>query len=474
MFARVLLMAVVVGVGTASASAANERAGTLPLEECVRMALREHPQLHAAAAMVDGSRQRVRQAASGFLPQVAGEYAVNRQSSTLGAIIGVPPLGSITSAPGIDDQTLLFNFQRGMLSLSQLLFDFGKTLNATRAATADVDSAQSERQALEQRVALNVKRAYFDLIAARRLLEVAEGNEANTREHLAEAMDRLGIGLGTSFDVRKQSVQVANAELATLTARNNVALGRENLRHAMGLRQPIAFEADDTALDYVRVVLDEPSAIRAAEARRPELQRVYALERAQQERIAALKKDYLPVIGGNARYAGSGSDGPEQESWFIGGSARLTIFNGGQTAAKVAEARADLLRLEGEKEAARQLVEFEVRHSLLNLTRAGDALRVSATAAEEATASLALARHRYSAGLGNVLELTDAQNEVANAQANHVRLLADYRIALADLEHATATQLVRNQGEAAANEPADDLAGSADPRALTGRPAPAR
>jgi outer membrane protein TolC len=294
---------------------------------------------------------------------------------------------------------------------------------------------------------LNVKAAYYDVIAARRFLVVAEETEAQTRRQLEEARSRYEVGTAPRFDVTQQEVQVADAELARLTARNAVALSRENLRDAMGLTEPILFEPDDRSLDYTLITLDDDAAMERAFANRPELIDVQARIDAQRRAIAALKADHLPVVNGLGSYEWTGDERPEDESWVIGANIRLSIFNGGRTTAEIGEQRAGLHRLEGQERNTRQAVRLEVRQALLDLREAEDSIRVAEKQVDQARESLEIAEGRYSAGVGNVLEVSDAQVGLFRARANHVRALADYWISVARLERALGARLEPAGGE---------------------------
>jgi outer membrane protein len=427
---RIMHIAILAVVLTAATSAAEELTGVVSVEECLRVALGNRPELAAADAQIEAARQRLRIASSRFLPEIGASYGFARQQQTLGSLVGAPSANQQTG------QASRFNFQRGRFALNQLVFNFGKTVNETREATARRESTQADRETVAQDVALNVRSAYYTLIAARRLLVVAEDTEAQTRRQLEESRSRYEVGAAPRFDVTQQEVQVANAELLRLTASNQVALGRENLRDTMGLSQPILFEPDDGTLDYRAVGVEEDKAVQEAYARRPELQAIVSLKRAQREQIAALKKDYLPSVDGTANYDWTGSDAPEDESWLVGANVRLLIFNGGRTGAQVGESRAELLRLEADERTTRQRVMLEVRQSVLDLRVAEKSIGVTAKAVEQASESLAIAEGRYSAGVGNILEVSDAQVGRARARADHVQALADYWIAVAEIERA--------------------------------------
>lgn len=452
---------------TVSASDAHELNGTVSLERCLDVALEEHPGIAQAAAVVAVAHQRVRQVSSGFLPQVRGNYSFTRQEQSTSSLIGGPTGGAATGVciGGLNDRALCtrdancpggrcrirrevsastgrkFNFQRTGFSFSQLVFDFGKRLYETRAAMADRDSAEAGREGVERDVVREVKTAYYDLIAARRLLLVAEETVEQTRRQLDEARSRHEVGSAPRFDVTRQEVQVADAELARLTALNDVARARENLRDAMGLSDPIGFQPDDRTLDYSRLDVDESTAIQRAYEQRPEVRDVRARMRAQKHLIASIARDYLPAVNGTGAYNWTGEDMPENESWAVGANIVLSIFNGGRTTAEVQEARAELVRLEAEERHVRQQVTLEIRRGFLDLREAEDSIRVSEKQVEQARENLEIAEGRYTTGVGNIIELTDAQVNLSRARANYVRTLADYWVSVADLERAIGEHL---------------------------------
>jgi len=241
MFVRLLaflaLTLIVVGTGRS-----EDLAGTLSVEQCVEVALREHPALHAADADVKAAQFRVAQAQSPLLPRADARYSPSRRQRTLSALIEGP-------STDVTSKENTFTYQAGSFAINQLLFDFGKTYHGWRAALADVESVQAERERTAQTVILGVKRWYYGLIAARRLLEVAQESQARANQHLDAARSRYRAELAPRYDVTRQEVQVANAELAALTARKNLALARESLRNAMGLAGAIALEPNDRELE---------------------------------------------------------------------------------------------------------------------------------------------------------------------------------------------------------------------------------
>jgi outer membrane protein len=398
------------------------------LDECVQIALERHPTLHAAGATVQAASQQVWQAASGYLPQIGASYEANRRSTTAtvqtGADLG--QVGNITQT---------YNFYSTGVSFNQVLFDFGKTLALIRAAQETRRSVEANYVTQRAVIILGVKQSYYNVLAARRLMVVADETVRQTQKQLELAQGRFDVGLAPRFDVTRAEVQVANAELNQVTARNNLEVARVTLRNAMGLTGPHDFEVVDN-LDERQVQLEENQALDLAYANRPELQSLDAQRASQEQQINSLQRDYLPSIGSGGAYYWSGTEYPLQSNWNVGASVTLSVFNGGLTTAQIGQARANLMELEYTEESTRQNIALSVRQTLLNVRQASESIRVSQKGLQSARESLALAEGRYGTGAGNIIELTDAQTSLTSAEASLVQSLANYQISIATLERA--------------------------------------
>ncbi len=406
------------------------------LAQCIQIALEHHPDLKAAAAVVDAGHARTWQAISGALPQVTADYSANRRHSSVSSRTG-GPIGPGGQA-GTQSQT--FNFYSTGVNLTQILFDFGQSLDAIRAARATERSLEADASTTRETVVFDLKQAYFTLLTARRLLGVADENVLQDQKHLDLAQARLDVGVATRFDVTQAQVQLANAELAQVTARNNVAVATETLRNTLGLEGPLDFDIVDT-LDVHDVRLEEDKALGLAYDHRPELMSQRLQEESVSEQIAALQKNYLPSISGDAGYLFSGDDYPLQSSWNIGANVNLSIFNGGLTTAQIGEARATLSNLKYKEQSLRQQIALQVRQAVLNLALAHESIRVSEKGLQQARENVELAEGRYKTGVGNIIELTDAQTALTVAAGANVQTLSNYKTAVAALEQATAQPL---------------------------------
>ena len=60
---------------------------------------------------------------------------------------------------------------------------------------------------------------------------------------------------------------------------------------------------------------------------------------------------------------------------------------------------------------------------------ARDRIGATQVVIDQATEALRLSQERYRAGLGTALEITDAEQTLANARSSHVQAEFDYRVA---------------------------------------------
>ncbi len=435
------VLSAVLGVVLVAGPSAT-RAEDLPkktLAECIAVAVASHPDLKASSAAADAGHQRTWQAISSALPQVSANYNADRRHTTTSARTGT------ASGSGGGDHEQTFNFYSTGVNLSQILFDFGQSLDAIRSARATEQSLRADEATQRETVLFGVKQAYYALLTAKRLLIVADENVAQNQKHLDSAKGRFDVGLATKFDVTQAQVQLATAELSALTAKNNVAVARETLRNALGLETPLDFDVVDT-FDAHAVRIDEPKALELAYAKRPELRSQQLQQESLEHRIAALQKDYLPNVSGDASYTWSGSQYPLQDSWNLGAAVNWSVFNGGLTTSQIGEARANLSSLKYKEQSLRQQISLQVRQAVLNLGQAIESIRVSEKGVDQAHENLAIAEGRYGAGVGNIIELTDAQASLTTAEGNHVQTLSNYKTAIAALEQATAESFGEDSG----------------------------
>jgi outer membrane protein len=415
-----------------SSVAADDRAAgpVMTLAQAVDKALGNQPNLRIARANTEAAQGRVEQARAPGLPQVTATGAYQR---TTGNFAPRPGATTVTQTPPWSSTTYdFFNFG---ITASQLIYDFGQTPGRRRAAEANREATRASEKLTELQVVANVHRAYYETLAQQELVKVARDAVANQEKHLAQVQGLVGAGLRPDIDLARVRTDLANARVQLITAENGVALGRAQLDQAMGVPGASSAAGGYSLVDAPQVPVpgeagSTDALVRSALATRPELVSLHRARQAQEASIKGLRGSYAPALGATAgaTEAGTGLD-RLVPNWMVGATLTWPLLQGGLTQGQLREAHAVLSGLDAQAEAGRLQVRVEVEQSQLAVRAA----QASGVAAAEALAGaqelLRLAEGRYSAGLGNVIELGDAQLASTNAAAQAVQ--ARYNLATA-------------------------------------------
>jgi outer membrane protein len=398
----------------------------LSIEECIAIALEAQPAIQATLYDYAAARARVREAFSPLLPQLAGSASATRSSSstttlTTGRVIAV----QVNRQPA---DTLLAQVQ-----LSQLLFDFGKTLAATQVTRklAEVSAEGVELQ--RQLIALTVKEAYTNILLAQRLIRVQEQALERADLNLSSAKGFYDVGTQPLSTVVRAEVDVANAKVDLINARNALRTARVALNTAMAVDASTPTEIKDN-LEYEPTMIDR-AALRAEALRQsPEYRQAQLQSSAAAAGVQVASRNFLPNISGTGSYGGSQLE--LNPNWSLGLLFSWNIFDGGNLIARYDEAKANL----GAAGARVKVAELTLIQNLEQAEIAVEAAQERIQAARVLIASseenFRLAQGRFDVGVGTILELTDAQLALTQAQNTEAQALADYRIALAQLDRA--------------------------------------
>ena len=419
---RLLLFLVCVGIclgmlrSAVGAEGPVRKGEILDLDRCIAIALSRHPDIQAAQGSLRAGDSRIGQARSGYYPQVNGSVGYSRTDpTTRGAQV--------------------YNSYSSRLSLSQNLYDFGKTATQVKIQEFNRDSSRSDLDSIRTEVIFGVKQAYFELLRAGRNRDVSRETVEQFRHHLEQAGAFFDVGLKPKFDVTKAEVDLSTAKLNLIKAENAFRLARVTLNNAMGMPEAPDYEVKDR-LSSGRQDIDLEEAIRKAYERRPDLKAMAMKRKSLEQSIELVRKDYYPSLTGSAGYGWGGGDFPLDRGWSFGAEVSIPLFSGFSTQYEIAEAQANLDVLTANENLLRQTIDQDVRQAWLSLREAAEREVAAELTVRQAVENLELANGRYASGVGSPIEVTDALAAASNAKLSEISALYDYRIALAGLERA--------------------------------------
>jgi cobalt-zinc-cadmium efflux system outer membrane protein len=127
----------------------------------------------------------------------------------------------------------------GEISLSQLFKFPGKRALEVAIAQHNVELAELAREAFRFQVAAKVRRAYYDCVAAQKIMEARTDQAGSAKTFVESARKRVEAGYGSDFESVKSQAELIAANKALLQARGRIATARVGLNSLMG-RSPAA------------------------------------------------------------------------------------------------------------------------------------------------------------------------------------------------------------------------------------------
>lgn len=396
----------------------------LSVDDAVGIALELQPSIQARLSDYAAAAFRVDQALSPLLPQVTGTWTVARAQNA-----------GVTTGTGTGrSEATWTTTSAARVSLSQLLFDFGKTYASTEVSRRLAEVALEDTELQRQLITQTVKEAFTNINFAQRLIRVNEQALRRADLNLRSARGFFEVGTRPKSDVTRAEVDVANARVDVIRARNAERLARVALATAMGLPATTPLAIEDN-LVFQPVALDPGRLLEVALRQRPEFRQARLQADAAESRVRRAFRDFFPDITGGGFYGAQRTD--LSEVWELNLSLNWSIFDGGNRIARYREAKANLDAAQSRVRATQLDVSREVEQAMSNVIEAQERIQAAQVAVASAQENFRLAQGRFDAGVGTILELTDAQLALTLAENTEAQALADYRIALARLDRAT-------------------------------------
>lgn len=404
---------------------------SMPLEQCVQVALSKNPDIAAAQALVAAAQANVKVSHSGYLPQVDAGQSYTRETYNYWATPGTPPSVWKLFYKGQSNASSPYYY--GGLNVSQLLWDFGRTKGAVETSHAQFQAAEHNLRFVRDQVYYNVRAAYFTVVAAREAADVQKATVSNAMRHLEQAQAFHQNGTVPGIDVTQEQLALANAQLALRQAEANLEVDRAQLATRMGLPVEQAPEPAEI-FEPFRPIENLNQLLGEAEQNRADLLAQFDQVNAAMGGVLSAKGNLRPDLSISAFFDFRNLTWPLVYNWSLGQVLAQSIFSGGANHARVRAAEAEETAARDNVESFQLQVQQQVFVALSGLKVAKEQIANASEADRFAKENLALAEGRYQQGVGNVIELNDAQLEATNAALQLVTTRYDYQVASAQLD----------------------------------------
>jgi len=397
-----------------------------------QLAIKNNPQISVGRLLALAQHQVYRETRAAELPNFNG--SITAVDANEGSRIGAGAL----NAP-----RLLEHAGAGV-ALSQLITDFGRTINLVSSSKLLEKAQKANALATTEDIVLATDQAFYNVLQAEALLKVAE-QTVTTRQSVEHQINELTKNkLKSDLDLSFAEVNLSQAKLLQLDAQDNVDSTIAALGAVLGFDKQVRFELTDEDGSSPSPPPDVDVLVNTAMQQRPDLQALTYNQQAAEKFRSAQREQLLPTVSALG-LAGASPVRPDciggcfpnyfVSSWYgaIGVNVTVPIFNGFLFTAQASEANFKAKAAAENTRDLRDRVVRDVRTAWLAANTAFQRVSVAAELAREADLALNLAQGRYQLGLGSIVELSQAQLQQTDAAIGYVNARFQYRLSLSTL-----------------------------------------
>lgn len=406
-----------------------EKKNNLTLEEAITIAINNNTLITQAIEQKKAAIETMKSAKADFFPKASYSYNYTRLQTVPTASFGgaATPVGS--------DRNATMDF-----TLTQPLFTGFALLTTYKIAKIDIDISEIAREQAILDVVKQVKIAYYNILLAKKSVNVADEAVVQLQAHERDAEAFFKQGVIPYNDLLKSKVALANAIQAKVKAESDLetAVSSFNTLLRFNINQKVEI-LDISAITTSTLTLE--NLISEADQNRPELKSLDLQLKSAEKQITLAKSTYYPEINLVGNYERTGQDWAADENEFglehnssIALTLNWTFFEWGKKSAEVRKTRYQKSALEEQIKGVADSVRLEVKSNWLNINVAEKNIQTASEAVVQAKENYRITNLQYQQQVATSTDVLDAQTFLTQTETNYYNALYGYMTAMAELE----------------------------------------
>lgn len=431
------------------------------LEEAIEYAQKRSIEMKKAEIDIAYADAQIKEFRSIGIPKVSGEVSYqNFPNIPVQAIpdfispvvvgtmeqFGVIPPGSgggTGDAPPIVAQFGVNNNFRASVQLNTLIFD-GSYFVGLKAAKGVKDLNQRQKALTAYELRYAIINAYQSVLLIQENKKTLDSNITNLEKTLKETQALYDNGFAEQLDVDRLSLTLSNLQSERDIVNRQEQLAVNGLKFQMGypMEEDIRLSDELSVLvaNAENVIVDGTLDI----SNRIELDIFKQNEELNKLNERNIKMQYYPRLVGFAQHQQvllrnnlfDGDEAGFNPTTVLGLTLSVPIFDGFEKKYQVQQIRLDQERLNLEVRNFRRATTMQVQNARINYSNARQRLENQRKNLALAERILKTTRIKYREGVGSSLEVTQAEQELYQTQANYINSLYDLLVAKTDLDKA--------------------------------------
>jgi outer membrane protein len=417
--------------------------GTLNLRQTIEAALKANLELQRSKDEIDAATANKDAATTEFFPTLNTRYGYIRRDKPTTQALGTQGGQIVDVIVNPEDE---YNF---VTSFSQPIFTGFALYNRYKIADLGLDIAEFSERLTRQNIILDAKNAYFLILKAQKLMDVADDTVKQIAAQKEVAENMYQVGMSPLNDLLQSQVQLANAKQGFITAKNNLDLTESQFNTL--LRRPVNSPVSVVdILDFTPWEHDIDYCLALAEELRLEIEVADLEVQIAEKNYKLTQRDYFPSVNLTGNYTKRGTDWDvdggtgisDKDFWDIRATASWDFWQWGRTRYGVREKLSRLSQAKLRKQELLDNINLEVKQSYLKIQEAYKNITTIEKAIEQAKENLRITEERYKEQVSTTTDVLIAQTLLTETMTNYYNALYDFKIAKAILYRALGQEIL--------------------------------
>jgi outer membrane protein TolC len=409
---------------------------TLSLNDAVKRGLQSNLGPIVASDAERAARAQRIQALSALLPSISANISATVSQVDLAAY------GFTFSVPanfGFSLPTIVgpFHYMQAQGGVSLPLFDAVNRHNWQASKHDEQASALTARDTREL-VVMAVAGTYLQTLYTQARIDSQSAQVKNAQAIYNQAQTRKMAGVNSKIDVMRSLVELQTEQQRLSSLEADLRKQKFALARVLGLPLDRDLVLSNALLWEETPIPEATSAIPEAWKKRSDLHAVEEQVKAAEQALSAARAERIPSAAINGDYGVVGTAPTSSHGVFsVTGSVNIPIWQGGRVKGDILQAEATLHQRQAKLADQRAHIEQDVRNALVELETDNGQVRVAQSNRNYASETLSEARDRFAAGVATTVEVVQAQQQVASAEADYLASLFSFDIAKLSFARAT-------------------------------------
>jgi outer membrane protein len=322
-----------------------------------------------------------------------------------------------------------------------------REFTALSEARNDITRAGYDLSSVKEAYLLHVARSYYEVLMARKGLDIATSNLERITRYREAAAARLKVGEATKTVLLRADSELSGAKSDMVRARNLLTLAQSALARVAGI------EGDYTLKEEpFRVANEAPLAElkNTAYAERPDLRSLEEQVRIWGQEVSYARGAYWPNLSVAGVYQNNAQTPKamtfNDDSTYGAVALSFPFFEGGLRVAEVQEAKVRERQARLQYDDLKKTVGMDVESAFLDLTTRRGQLRFLEDQAAFARDNYRGVSRQFELGLASSIDVIDANNLLVSSERQLAEAMYSYQLSILSLEQATGTFMREVEG----------------------------